>query len=265
MECLYLTHINTIDCRKFAIFVSTNRKNTIMRVKILVIDDEESFCEVLKFNLEKEGYEVTTANSAEEALGLDLPAFSLMIVDITMDRLSGFDFAKRLQNSSSTENIPIIFCSALNGEDDTVMGLNIGADDYITKPFKISEVIARVRAVLRRSNVSQQLNYNVSKSIYEPDITFHGLRIDRNEKQCYIDGEALELTPTEFGLILYFLTHRNRIYSREEIIRQVWDGQEVTTRTVDTNMARLRKKLGKYGNHIRTKPGFGYGFKEEED
>lgn len=235
-----------------------------MRVKILVIDDEESICEILKYNLEKEGYEVTTANSAEEALGLDLPAFQLMIVDIMMDRLSGFDFAKRLQNSSATENIPIIFCSALNGEDDTVMGLNIGADDYITKPFAVSEVIARVRAVLRRSKAAEQISYNVSKGTYEPDITFRGLRIDRNEKLCYVDGTPLDLTPTEFGLILYFLTHRNRIYSRAEIIQQVWDGQKVTDRTVDTNMARLRKKLGKYGDHIRTRPGFGYGFKEED-
>lgn len=235
-----------------------------MRVKILVIDDEESICEILKFNLEKEGYEVDIAYSAEEALGLDLPSYSLMIVDIMMDRLSGFDFAKRLQNNSATENIPIIFCSALAGEDDTVMGLNIGADDYITKPFVIGEVIARVRAVLRRSNVTQQLNYNMSKSIYEPDITFHGLRVDRNEKLCYIDGKPLDLTPTEFGLILYFLTHRNRIYSRDEIIRNVWEGQEVSNRTVDTNMARLRKKLGVYGDHIRTRAGFGYGFKEED-
>lgn len=235
-----------------------------MRVKILVIDDEESICEILKFNLEKEGYEVDIAYSAEDALGLDLPSYSLMIVDIMMDRLSGFDFAKRLQNNSATENIPIIFCSALAGEDDTVMGLNIGADDYITKPFVIGEVIARVRAVLRRSNVTQQLNYNMSKSIYEPDITFHGLRVDRNEKLCYIDGKPLDLTPTEFGLILYFLTHRNRIYSRDEIIRNVWEGQEVSNRTVDTNMARLRKKLGVYGDHIRTRAGFGYGFKEED-
>lgn len=235
-----------------------------MRVKILVIDDEESICEILKFNLEKEGYEVTTANSAEEALGLDLPAYSLMIVDIMMERLSGFDFAKRLQNNSSTEKIPIIFCSALTGEDDTVMGLNIGADDYITKPFNISEVIARVRAVLRRSNATQRIMYNISHGNYEPDITFRGLRIDRNEKMCYIDGEPLDLTPTEFSLIHYFLTHRNRIYSRAEIIQQVWDGQKVTDRTVDTNMARLRKKLREYGDHIHTRPGFGYGFKEED-
>lgn len=234
-----------------------------MRIKILVIDDEESICEILKYNLEKEGYEVDTAFSAEEALGRDLSGYSLMIVDIMMDRISGFDFAKRLKNNSSTEKVPIIFCSALNGEDDTVMGLNIGGDDYITKPFAISEVIARVRAVLRRSHAAQQLAYNMSKSIYEPDITFKSLRIDRNEKMCYINGRPLDLTPTEFGILLYFLTHRNRIYSREEIIKQVW-GVEVSNRTIDTNIARLRKKLGEYGDNIRTRPGFGYGFKEED-
>jgi two-component system phosphate regulon response regulator PhoB len=233
-----------------------------MRVKILVIDDEESICEILKYNLEKEGYEVDTALSADEALGLDLPAYSLMIVDIMMERLSGFDFVKRLKNSVATENIPIIFCSALNSEDDTVMGLNIGADDYLTKPFAIGEVIARVRAVLRRSRASQQLAYNMSKSTYEPDITFRTLRLDRNEKLCYISGKLVDLTPTEFGILLFFLTHRNRIYSREEIIKHVW-GVEVSNRTIDTNIARLRKKLAEYGDNIRTRSGFGYGFKEE--
>jgi two-component system phosphate regulon response regulator PhoB len=233
-----------------------------MRVKILVIDDEESICEILKYNLEKEGYEVDTAFSADEALGLDLPAYSLMIVDIMMERLSGFDFVKRLKNSVATENIPIIFCSALNSEDDTVMGLNIGADDYLTKPFAIGEVIARVRAVLRRSRASQQLAYNMSKSTYEPDITFRTLRLDRNEKLCYISGKLVDLTPTEFGILLFFLTHRNRIYSREEIIKHVW-GVEVSNRTIDTNIARLRKKLAEYGDNIRTRSGFGYGFKEE--
>lgn len=233
-----------------------------MRIKILVIDDEESICEILKYNLEKEGYEVDTALSAEEALSHDLSSYSLMIVDIMMDRISGFDFAKRIKNSSSTERVPIIFCSALNGEDDTVMGLNIGGDDYITKPFAIGEVIARVRAVLRRSHASQQLAYNVSKSIYEPDITFKNLRIDRNEKICYINGSPIDLTKTEFSILLYFLTHRNRIYSREEIIKQAWS-VEVSNRTIDTNIARLRKKLGEYGDNIITRPGFGYGFKEE--
>lgn len=234
-----------------------------MRIKILVIDDEEALCEILKFNLEKEGYEVDCAYSAEEALEMDLSGYSLFIVDIMMERLSGFDFAKRIRNQVSTENTPIIFCSALNGEDDTVMGLNIGADDYITKPFVISEVLARVRAVLRRRQATKQWEYNVSKSIYEPDITFKTLRIDRNEKLCYLDGKEINLTRTEFDILLFILTHRNRIYSREEIIRNVWDDVVVvTSRTIDTNIARLRKKIGVYGNNIVTRLGFGYGFKE---
>ncbi|MBO4995631.1 MAG: response regulator transcription factor [Muribaculaceae bacterium] len=234
-----------------------------MRIKILVIDDEESLCEILKFNLEKEGYEVDCAYSAEEALEMDLAGYSLFIVDIMMEHLSGFDFAKRIRNNTATENTPIIFCSALNGEDDTVMGLNIGADDYITKPFVISEVLARVRAVLRRSQASRQWAYNVSKSIYEPDITFHTLRIDRNEKLCFLNGEEINLTKTEFDILLFLLTHRNRIYSRDEIIRQVWSSDVVVTnRTIDTNIARLRKKIGEYSDNIVTRLGFGYGFKE---
>lgn len=234
-----------------------------MHIKILVIDDEESLCEILKFNLEKEGYEVDCAYSAEEALTLDLSSYSLMIVDIMMERLSGFDFAKRIRNNAVTENTPIIFCSALSGEDDTVMGLNIGADDYITKPFVISEVLARVRAVLRRSQATRQWNLAPSTGIYEPDITFENLRIDRNEKLCYLNGQEINLTKTEFDILLFLLQHRNRIYSREEIIRQVWSSDVVVTnRTIDTNIARLRKKVGVYGNNIVTRLGFGYGFKE---
>lgn len=234
-----------------------------MRIKILVIDDEEALCEILKFNLEKEGYEVDCAYSAEEALEMDLSSYSLFMVDIMMDQLSGFDFAKRIRNNQKTENIPVIFCSALTGEDDKVMGLNIGADDYVTKPFVIGEVLARVRAVLRRTKSAQQIAYNVSQSIYEPDITFRELRVDRNEKVCYQQGNQVQLTRTEFDLILFFLTHRNRIYSREEIISEVWGEDVVVThRTIDTNITRLRKKLGEYGNNIVTRQGFGYGFKE---
>ncbi len=234
-----------------------------MRIKILVIDDEESVCEILKYNLEKEGYEVECAYSAEEALTLDLPSYSLFIVDIMMDNVSGFDFAKRLKNNAQTENIPIIFCSALSEVDDMVMGLNIGSDDYITKPFVIGVVLARVRAVLRRSQVAIQVEYNKTLGNYEPDITFKNLRIDRNGKVCYLKGEVLKLTRTEFDILLFFLNHRNRIYSREEIIQHVWSGDVVVTnRTIDTNMARLRKKLGEYGANIVTRLGFGYGFKE---
>lgn len=234
-----------------------------MRIKILVVDDEESMCEILKYNLEKEGYEVDYALSGVEALSLDLSSYSMFILDIMMDNISGFDLAKRLKNSSSTEHTPIIFCSALNGEEDTVMGLNIGGDDYITKPFTVSEVLARVRAVLRRSHISEQLAYNRSQSMQEPDITFRNLRVNRNEKVCYLNAVPVGLTKTEFEILLFFLTHRNRIYSREEIIQHVWPSDVVVTnRTIDTNITRLRKKLGEYGNNIITRLGFGYGFKE---
>jgi len=234
-----------------------------MRVKILVIDDEESICEILRYNLVKEGYEVDVALSAEEALTMDLPSYSLFIVDIMMDKISGFDFAHRLKNVEELEHKPIIFCTALGDEDDTVMGLNIGADDYITKPFSIPEVIARVRAVLRRSNISAHLSANRSKARYEEDIIFKSLRLNRNEKICYINGEPQQLSKTEFDLLLFFLEHRNRIYSREEIIRAVWASNVVVSnRTVDTSLTRLRKKLGAYGKHIETRVGFGYGFKE---
>ena len=234
-----------------------------MRIRILVIDDEESYCEILKYNLEKEGYEVDTADSAETALGYDLSIYQLMIVDIMMERLSGFDFAKRVRNNPSTENVPLIFCSALNGEDETVMGLNIGADDYITKPFTIGEVIARVRAVLRRTHAQQHVTFNMPKTHYEPDITYRTMRIDRNEKTCYINGRKIPLSRKEFDLLLFFLVHRERIHSRDEIMNQVWGNVEVTYRAVDTNIARLRKKIAPYGDNIVTRLGFGYGFKSD--
>ena len=238
-----------------------------MRTKILVIDDEEALCEILKYNLEKEGYEVDTAYSAEEALDMDLEGYSLFMVDIMMDKLSGVDFAKRVRNVTATEETPILFCSALSDEDNVVKGLNIGADDYVTKPFVIGEVLARVRAILRRSGAAHKpspADIVEQQSIYESDVTFKGLRIDRNDKECYVDNELVTLTRTEFDILLFFLTHRNRIYSREEIIKNVWgDDVVVTGRTIDTNITRLRKKLGDYDKYIVTRQGFGYGFKEK--
>lgn len=236
-----------------------------MRIKILVIDDEEAICEILKFNLEKEGYDVDCAYSAEEALEMDLSVYTLIMVDIMMERISGFDFAKRVRNNPATEFTPIIFCSALGAEDDKVMGLNIGADDYVTKPFVIGEVLARVRAVLRRTRLMAEHSQGstAENADNEPDVVFEGLRIDLNQKICYMDGAEVGLTRTEFDLLLFFLRHPNRIYSREEIITQVWgDDVVVTNRTIDTNITRLRKKLGEYGNNIITRQGFGYGFKE---
>lgn len=234
-----------------------------MRARILVIDDEESICDIFQYNLTKEGYEVDTAFSAEEALEMDLSKYQLFIVDIMMGDLSGFDFAKRLRNVSATEYTPIIFCSALNEEDEKVMGLNIGADDYVTKPFSISEVLARVRAVLRRTAAANASTQVAEDSEYETDLNYKTLRVDRNAKLAYLDNEALALTRTEFEILQFFLTHRNRIYSRQEIISSVW-GEDivVNNRTIDTNITRLRKKIGQYADNIVTRQGFGYGFKE---
>lgn len=234
-----------------------------MRERILVIDDEESICDIFQYNLTKEGYEVDTAYSAEEALEMDLSKYQLFIVDIMMGDMSGFDFAKRLRNVSATKFTPIIFCSALNEEDEKVMGLNIGADDYVTKPFSISEVLARVRAVLRRTAIKNNMVQPQEDSEYETDLTYKTLRIDRNAKLASLDNEALSLTRTEFEILQFFLTHRNRIYSRQEIISSVW-GEDivVNNRTIDTNITRLRKKIGQYADNIVTRQGFGYGFKE---
>ncbi len=238
-----------------------------MSYRILVIDDEEPLCDILKYNLEKDGYKVDCAYCAVEALEQDLSAYDLFIVDIMMERLSGYDFVQRLRSTTGVEHLPVIFCSALGDEDDKVTGLNIGGDDYITKPFVIGEVLARVRAVLRRS-AGEKLaraaaKKPTSKSDYLPDVTYRDVRIDQNEKVCYIDDKEVPLTRTEFDLLLFFLTHRNRIYSRDEIIRNVWPNDVlVSQRAIDTNLTRLRRKLGQYGNNITTRQGFGYGFKE---
>ena len=239
-----------------------------MRTKILVIDDEEALCEILRFNLEKEGYEVDTALSAEEALEKPLSSYSLFIVDIMMDKLSGFDFVGRLKNMPDVEETPVIFCSALVGEDDKVMGLNIGADDYITKPFNIPELRARVRAVLRRSAMRAGAPAPATAAPAAPAaadnmVVYNGLRIDGNKKICTLDGNELQLTRTEYDMLLFFLPHRGNIYRREEIIDRVWgDSVVISNRTIDTNITRLRKKLGEYGNCIVTRQGFGYGFRE---
>lgn len=234
----------------------------------MVIDDEEPLCDILKYNLEKEGFVVDCSYSAVEALERDLTQYDLFIVDIMMERLSGYDFVRRLRSTIGVEKLPVIFCSALGDEDDKVTGLNLGGDDYITKPFVISEVLARVRAVLRRSQAvlrprHSEVKEQAKKQDFLPDVVFRGIRVDQNEKACYIEGVEVPLTRTEFDLLLFFLNNRNRIYSREEIIRRVWpDDVLVSQRAIDTNLTRLRKKLGTYGNNIITRQGFGYGFKE---
>ena len=218
------------------------------KYKILVVDDEESLCEILQFNLEVEGYEVDVAYSAEQALDMHPERYSLILLDVMMGETSG------LKSRPETAGVPIIFCTARDTEDDTVAGLNIGADDYIAKPFSIREVLARVRSVLRRT---------AQPAAEEKAVAFEGLRMDLTRKVCTIDGEPLALTKKEFEILALLLSSRGKIFSREEILRQVWSDEVIVLdRTIDVNITRLRRKIGPYGEHIVTRLGYGYGFEE---
>ncbi len=237
------------------------RMEEIYRNRILVVDDEESLCEILKFNLEKEGYEVTTALSAEEALALDIKDMDLVILDIMMGELSGFGLARILRRKSETSEIPIIFCSALDSESDKIKGLDMGADDYIAKPYSVAEVMARVRSVLRRSARRSRQQTPAPDSASSNIITFEGLEVNNLNKRCFIDGCEIQLTRKEFDILVLLLTHRGTILSREQIMKQVWSDEVVVLdRTIDVNITRMRRKLGQYGNHIVTRTGYGYGF-----
>ena len=228
--------------------------------KILVVDDEESLCEILKFNLERNGYEVTTALSAEEALALDISRFDLVILDVMMGELSGFSFARILRKRSDTSTLPIIFCTARDAEEDKIEGFDIGADDYISKPFSIAEVMARVRSVLRRSKKNMEVSTPPSD---EHIISYNGLVVNTLNKRCKVDGEEVLLTRKEFDILVLLLSNRGTILSREQIMQRVWSNEVVVLdRTIDVNITRMRKKLGQYGNHIITRTGYGYGFEE---
>ncbi len=226
--------------------------------RILVVDDEESLCEILKFNLERNGYEVTTMLSAESALTLALPTFDLIILDVMMSELSGFDFANIIRQRDDSCDIPIIFCSALDHEEDKIKGLDIGADDYISKPFSVAEVLARVRSVLRRTKRTPHPLPPTNEGI----IAFKTLELNTLSKRCMIGGEEIALTRKEFDILELLLTHRGTILSREQIMQRVWTNEIVLDRTIDVNITRMRKKLREYGNNIITRTGYGYGFEE---
>lgn len=222
--------------------------------RILVVDDEQDLCEILKFNLETEGYEVETANSAEEALTLDIASFDLLLLDVMMGEMSGFALARKLKADESTKDIPIIFLTARDTENDTVTGFNLGADDYISKPFSIREVMVRVRAVLRRTADSQGKN--------QPSILkYQGLELNLDNKTVSIDGEQVPFTKTEFELLRTLLEEKGRVFSRQELINRIWPQDVlVLDRTVDVNITRLRKKIGRFSKCIITRLGFGYFF-----
>ena len=223
--------------------------------RILVVDDEQDLCEILKFNLETEGYQVETANSAEEALEKDIASYNLLLLDVMMGGMSGFQLAKQLKNSEVTAHIPIIFLTARDTENDTVTGFNLGADDYISKPFSIREVMVRVRAVLR-------LTASRLEGAEEPTvISYQGLLLNLNKKSVSVDGEDVPFTKTEFELLRLLLEERGRVFSRQELIDRVWPKDVlVLDRTVDVNITRMRKKIGKFAKCIVTRLGFGYYF-----
>lgn len=228
--------------------------------RILIVDDEETLCEVLKINLENEGYDVDTALSAEEALLLDIKKYSLILLDVMMGEISGIKMAKMLKANVRTADIPIIFCTARDTEDDMVMGLNIGADDYITKPYTIRNVIARVKSVLRRTSGNKS---NITINEKPNVLKVEGLLLDLEFKRCTVDGEEIKLTRKEFELLAYLILHRGKICSREQILSRIWSDEVVVLdRTIDVNITRLRSKIGKYGSFIVTRFGFGYGFRD---
>ena len=215
-------------------------ETTDKNIRILVVDDEETLCEVLRYNLEEAGFAVDVALSAEEAMTLNLNDYSLILLDIMMGDISGIQLASIIRKNKATADIPIIFCTAKDSEEDMIGGLDLGADDYITKPYSIRNVIARVKAVLRRSGHG--------KNQPEQDtVSMEGLQLSLSRKICYIDGQEVKMPRKEFEIL--------------SLLKEIWpDEVVVLDRVVDVNITRLRAKLGRYGKHIVTRPGYGYGF-----
>ena len=208
--------------------------------RILVVDDEEDLCEI----------------SAEEALKLDLTQYNVLLLDVMMGEISGFRMASMMKKNKDTANIPIIFITAKDTENDTLTGFNLGADDYISKPFSLREVLARVKAVIRRTAGVQKKSND--------QLIFKDMVVDSGKKKVVIRGEEISLTKKEFEILLLLLQNQGRVFSREDILTKVWhDEVYVLDRTIDVNITRLRKKIGEYGKYIVTRLGYGYCFECE--
>ena len=223
--------------------------------RILIVDDEQDLLEILQFNLTSAGYEAETAYSAEEALKRGIEGYDLLLLDVMMEGMSGFELAERLKSNPTTLDIPIIFLTAKDTEEDALRGFGLGADDYIAKPFSVREVLARVKAVLNRTAKPMEEETGT--------LTYKGLSMNLQDKTVSIDGKTATLTKTEFELLLLFLTHRGRVFLRQEVIDRVWPKDVIVTdRTVDVNITRMRKKIGNYSACIVSRPGYGYLFEE---
>lgn len=226
-----------------------------MEKRILVVDDEETLCEALKFNLEAEGYLVDTAYSAEKVLAMDVSGYDLLLLDIMMGEISGIQLAKILKSNPATSAMPIIFCTAKDTEDDMIEGLELGADDYITKPYSLRNVLARVKTVLRRTSSPAE-----DKKM-EDMVSYEGLIIITSRKLCIVDGEEVKLPKKEFEILLKLLSHIGKVFTREELLKEIWQDEVIVLdRVVDVNITRIRQKIGKYGSLIKSRSGYGYGF-----
>ena len=224
------------------------------KYRVLVVDDETDLCDILKFNLEAEGYYVTTTNSAEEALEKNVARYDLLLLDVMMGGMDGFTLARMLKKRAETSQIPIIFLTARTTESDTVNGLDIGADDYIAKPFSIREVKARIKAVLRRTH---------EQATGQQVLTFKSLQLNLDKKTVSIDDEEIPFSKTEFEILALLLREKGRVFSRQELINRIWPRDVmVLDRTVDVNITRVRKKIKDYARHIITRLGYGYFFEE---
>lgn len=236
--------------------------------RILIVEDEDDICMILSYSLQKAGYETLIANSAEEALEKYQTAIlngevDLILLDIMMGEMSGLELAKRLQlDNIQFDNLPpIIFLTALSDESTVLQGFNLGADDYISKPFRMAEVLARIAAVLRRT-AEQGTKSQEPRPISNDYIVFDGIEVNKADMSLRVDGESVVMTRKEMELLVYLLNHRGQILSREHLLDNVWDNNGfVMARTVDVHITHLRRKLGAYGKHIVTKLGFGYIFK----
>ena len=222
--------------------------------RILVVDDERSLCDILLYNLSMAGYEAVAAFSAEEALEKEPAGFDLILLDVMLPGLSGYELAKKLKTDTVTSSIPIVFLSAMGAEDDKLHGFDLGADDYIPKPFSVREVLARIKAVLGRTSQAHSVIQELS---------YEGLKLNMVNKSVTADGEEIQLTKTEYEILKLFLEHRGQVFSRQEILDKVWpQGVVVSDRTVDVNITRMRKKIGRYSSCIATRQGFGYLFEK---
>ncbi len=225
--------------------------------RILVVDDERDLCDILLFNLHAEGFQADAVYSAEEALQLRIADYDLLLLDVMMPGMSGFELAKRLKRHELTWHIPVIFLTAKDSEEDTLEGFSIGADDYVTKPFSVREVMARVKAVLGRGNPPPPPQPE------KVTLSCDGLVMDVNSKTVTLDGELRAFTRKEYELLKLFLEHRGQVFTRQQLLDSVWPQDVIVTeRTVDVNIARLRKKLEHYAAYLVSRTGFGYSFEK---